>query len=171
MNSDFKAASGRLGLVRAMIPARSSSAAVEPVLLRRTGVFAERVKAFRRLFDDGVSARAAKDAIDALAAEGWAMCPIPSDTDFAMLAHDLSRFDVELRRRRAAPDAPDFIGAIRSRHGLSQREFAERLGIDVRTLQNWEQGRNRPDQAVITLMRLFDEDPMRVQFVNFQPVG
>ena len=36
------------------------------------------------------------------------------------------------------------IRAHRKRHKLSQSEFAAKLGISVRTLQNWETGRNEP---------------------------
>ncbi len=48
---------------------------------------------------------------------------------------------------------------MRTRHGLSQREFAELLGIDIDTLQNWEQGRNRPDPAALNLVMAFDKSP------------
>jgi putative transcriptional regulator len=36
------------------------------------------------------------------------------------------------------------IKAIRDKYGLSQRQFAAMLGISVRTLHNWEQGRRVP---------------------------
>jgi putative transcriptional regulator len=123
---------------------------------------------FRRLFDEGVPARAAKDAIDILAKEGSVVCPIPSDTDFRALARDLRALDVEVGRRRAINDPAAFIADVRARHHLSQREFADRLGLDVRTLQNWEQGRNRPDDAVLALVRLFDDDPRRVAHAVFE---
>ncbi len=36
---------------------------------------------------------------------------------------------------------------IREHLDLSQREFSETYGIPLATLQNWEQGRNRPDKT------------------------
>jgi putative transcriptional regulator len=45
--------------------------------------------------------------------------------------------------RTFAPDAPD-IKQIREDFSLSQSEFAAVLGISVKTLQNWEQGRWTP---------------------------
>ena len=36
------------------------------------------------------------------------------------------------------------IAEIRGRTGLSQSEFARLLGVSVRTLQEWEQGRRIP---------------------------
>jgi putative transcriptional regulator len=40
----------------------------------------------------------------------------------------------------------------RERTGLSQAEFAALLGVSVRTLQGWEQGRTRPSGAARTLL-------------------
>ena len=33
---------------------------------------------------------------------------------------------------------------VRKASGLSQSEFAEILGVSIRTLQDWEQGRRKP---------------------------
>ena len=167
-NSALKARLARLGPVRDMIPARSSSAAPEPVFLKRIGPYKDRIGVFRRLLDEGVPARAAKDVIDSLAKVGSVVCPVPSDTDFVTLARNLHALDVELSRRRVVDDAATFIAEVRARHHLSQRDFAARLGLDPRTLQNWEQGRNRPDDAVLALVRLFDEDPRRVARAVFE---
>ncbi len=37
---------------------------------------------------------------------------------------------------------------LRERTGLSQREFAERYHLSVRSLQQWEQGRRKPPEYV-----------------------
>jgi DNA-binding transcriptional regulator YiaG len=169
MNSELRARLARLGPVRDMIPARSSSAAPELLFLRRLGPLERPIDIFRRLFDDGTTARAAKEAIDALAADGEAVCPVPGDADFLALARDLRALSVAMHRRRTFTDPAAFIADVRMRHGLSQRHFAERLGLDVRTLQNWEQGRNQPDAAVLSLIVLFDHDPAAVAQAVFGP--
>lgn len=38
--------------------------------------------------------------------------------------------------------------------GMSQRAFAELMGVSVRTLQEWEQGRRKPTGAAQTLLRI-----------------
>jgi putative transcriptional regulator len=51
------------------------------------------------------------------------------------------------------------IGKIRDKTGLSQARFAELLGVSVRTLQDWEQGRRAPSGAARTLLLIADRDP------------
>lgn len=42
----------------------------------------------------------------------------------------------------------------RSKTGLSQPKFAELLGVSVRTLQEWEQGRRTPSGAARSLLHI-----------------
>ncbi|MDO9267765.1 MAG: helix-turn-helix domain-containing protein [Methylobacter sp.] len=44
--------------------------------------------------------------------------------------------------------------AARTASGLSQAQFAALLGVSVRTLQEWEQGRRKPTGAAQTLLRV-----------------
>jgi len=51
------------------------------------------------------------------------------------------------------------IADLRAFVGLTQVEFATALGISVRTLQGWEQGRRRPDGPSIALLRIAARHP------------
>ena len=86
------------------------------------------------------------------------------------LAGDLAALNVELRQKCPVSGPLINIAETRAHRGLSQREYADLLGLDVRTLQNWEQGRNRPDPAVISLMRVFDRAPDTADQALTEPV-
>ncbi|MCC6206848.1 MAG: helix-turn-helix domain-containing protein [Gammaproteobacteria bacterium] len=51
------------------------------------------------------------------------------------------------------------IAAIREGTGLSQARFAEFLGVSVRTLQEWGQGRRAPTGAARTLLMIAHRNP------------
>ena len=51
------------------------------------------------------------------------------------------------------------VTAIRERTGLSQTRFAALLGVSVRTLQEWEQGRRAPSGAARTLLMVAANNP------------
>ena len=51
------------------------------------------------------------------------------------------------------------IVRAREKSGLSQAKFAALLGVSVRTLQDWEQGRREPTGAAKTLLRVAVSHP------------
>lgn len=73
----------------------------------------------------------------------------------------------EILRGRKMPsrtfsiEEPD-VAAIRGEYGLSQDQFAALLGISVRTLQNWEQGRRTPHGPAKVLLRVAARHPEAV---------
>lgn len=51
------------------------------------------------------------------------------------------------------------IRALRQGMQLSRQEFADRFGLDARTLQDWEQGRRVPDRAARVLLAVIEREP------------
>ena len=49
--------------------------------------------------------------------------------------------------------------AARAAAGLPQSQFAALLGVSVRTLQDWEQGRRNPSGAAQTLLEVATRHP------------
>lgn len=58
-------------------------------------------------------------------------------------------------------NVPD-VAAIREQTGLSQSRFAGLLGVSLRALQDWEQGRRAPSGAARTLLLVAARNPQAV---------
>jgi putative transcriptional regulator len=52
-----------------------------------------------------------------------------------------------------------WVVEVRTKTGLSQTEFAKLLGVSVRTLQDWEQGRRQPSGAAKSLLKIAEKHP------------
>ena len=56
---------------------------------------------------------------------------------------------------RVEPD----VRAIRESAQISQSQFATLIGVNLRTLQNWEQHRTRPTGPARALLKIVASDP------------
>ncbi len=84
---------------------------------------------------------------------------------------DWPRIDMTTRaamRRHAREDGenPEYarpfaepVESIRRRLGMSQAQFAAAIRVPLRTVQNWEQKRTRPDQPALALLRILAREP------------
>lgn len=62
-------------------------------------------------------------------------------------------------RGRAHQPVISEIASARVASGLSQAAFASLMGVSVRTLQDWEQGRRAPSGAARTLIKVAERHP------------
>jgi len=70
------------------------------------------------------------------------------------------------KEKKAASDSIHFIAKdiqnLRKRFKLSQSKFAQILGVKITTLQNWEQGRRKPNGPSRVLLQVFSKHPEAV---------
>jgi putative transcriptional regulator len=91
--------------------------------------------------------------------------PVEPRTDWAWVD---ATTEVEIERQaasddaEAAKDAAAWVRRVRRRAGLSQAEFARRIGISVATVRGWEQGKLLPQGAARALLRVIDRVPEAV---------
>lgn len=88
------------------------------------------------------------------------------DELFAELVASVREGGAILRGDTAPSRTFQIVGAdikqIRADYQLSQNEFAALLGVSVRTLQNWEQGRRTPEGAAKVLLQVAAKHPEAV---------
>ena len=63
-----------------------------------------------------------------------------------------------LGARTTSVDEPD-VRAIRKAADISQSQFAKLIGVNLRTLQNWEQRRTRPTGPARALLKIVASNP------------
>ena len=62
-----------------------------------------------------------------------------------------------LRTHKFTEPAPPQV--IRAKLKLSQSAFAGLMGVSLRTVQDWEQGRRRPSGPALVLLRIAEQKP------------
>jgi putative transcriptional regulator len=53
----------------------------------------------------------------------------------------------------------DDVRAVREQTKLSQTDFAALIGVNLKTLQNWEQGRRKPQGPARALLKIVAANP------------
>jgi putative transcriptional regulator len=84
-------------------------------------------------------------------------------SDFDLLVASIEEAsDIKAGRKKASRvfeiNPPDIKKIWDTLH-VSQREFALLIGVSVRTLQNWEQGRRKPEGPARALLRVASKNP------------
>ena len=65
--------------------------------------------------------------------------------------------EIKLKTRHLAEPSPP--GKIRQKLKLSQSAFASLMGVSPRTIQDWEQGRRKPQGPAKSLLRIAEQHP------------
>jgi len=71
------------------------------------------------------------------------------------------------RLRTIKLSVPQSARQIRERLNLSQSAFASMMGVSVRTVQDWEQGRRTPKGPARSLLRIAEQNPKAFLSVSF----
>ena len=98
---------------------------------------------------------------------GWE--PVAPRTDWARV-DATAEAEIECQATcddaEAARDAAAWVRRVRRRAGLSQAEFARRIGISVAAVRGWEQGNLVPHDAARALPRVIDRVPEAALVLN-----
>ncbi len=75
----------------------------------------------------------------------------------------ITRRDGTVEKDHIIPAEKSLVAVARAATRLSQAAFAKLLGVSVRTLQEWEQGRKIPSGAAATLLKVAARHPKVLQ--------
>lgn len=92
-----------------------------------------------------------------------------TDTEMEQFQNDLLESVRQMKTGKAARTTVVVLtpaAEARAKVGISQSEFAALLGVSVRTLQDWEQGRREPSGAAKTLLRVAARTPEAIRLAG-----
>ena len=75
--------------------------------------------------------------------------------------HMRGEIKLPMKVERVVPEVD--VRAIREEQGLTREQFAERYALQVRAIQEWEQGRRKPEAAVRAYMLVIKNQPAAVR--------
>ena len=84
------------------------------------------------------------------------------DKEMNVFCEDLLESAKQMKEKKAARKTAVVVSDItraRNKVNMSQLAFAELMGVSVRTLQSWEQGKRNPSGAAKTLLRVAETHP------------
>jgi DNA-binding transcriptional regulator YiaG len=152
----LREALGRRGKTPADRRKSSGSQAIRVVLVANE--ITRPVELARVLVRRGVSLRKAHDILNRISEGACVPVELSGDSSKAVTS-ELSELGVSA----CVIHVPDVnIKHLRDTQKLSQAEFASLYGLELDTLQNWEQGRNIPDRSTKVLMKIIERFPDEV---------
>jgi putative transcriptional regulator len=101
----------------------------------------------------------AKRTIETAIESGEVHVRLPAVDIAANVVRELELAGIRALRLADAMNVGETLRQMRARLGLTQEQFALRFGFDLDALQNWEQGRRKPDRAILAYIRVILRDP------------
>ena len=132
------------------------------VQLRPSNGFHATVPVARALIRRGVPGRVAKLIAEQLVDGQSAVVEIPNFDADAMPAELKNHLVVVAEARNV--DGTD-VSALRKKLGFTQEQFAQRFGLRVSTIRNWEQKRSSLDGPASLLVQVMERDAAFVERV------
>lgn len=83
-------------------------------------------------------------------------------SDFESFKRGMAQAQADAERDGFAIHAPVDVRQIRAHTKLTRARFASRYRLDPRTVEQWEQGRRKPDKSAETYLRLIEQEPDKV---------
>ena len=164
MKRELKERLERLGPIPAAHRARSGSA-VDVVLTPAASLAkVKTIKATAALAKCGISVLAAKRGVEGMLRLHVLGLHLPNVPDFEVLRREMEAHGVRIAARS---EGDVDVRSLREASGLSQSQFAATFGIDEATLQNWEQGRSRPDGGAMAYLKTIARDPKVAALAQF----
>ena len=158
MRSSFKERFGPQVQIQAIDLVSCGSS--ERISLRPRKGFHATVPVARALMRRGVKGRLARYAVEQLAFGRGVTITVPHyDGDSLKLELEEALVSVAETRHVDGTD----VAALRRRLGLTQEQFAQRFGLEVSTVRNWEQKRTSLDGPAALLVKVMERDPELVE--------
>jgi DNA-binding transcriptional regulator YiaG len=138
---------------------RSRSGSPVEFVLRPARARIDTISATRVLAKRGLSMLRAKRAVEAAVESGEAHVRLPNVDIVGDVIRELKSTGIRALRLANAMDVSEMLRQMRTELELTQEQFALRFGFDLDALQNWEQGRRKPDRAISAYLRVIARNP------------
>ncbi|UOA33699.1 hypothetical protein DSM110093_03795 (plasmid) [Sulfitobacter sp. DSM 110093] len=173
-NAELKEVFGRLGPVQ--VVDRNQSGSKESVVLRPKGDSAEinAIAATQALAQCGLKLLLAKRAVESVIDEGEALLVLPQVASRERLANELAAVGVHPEFIRRSPKlksknaSKEWVKKVRTSVGLTQKQFSVMFGVDLKTLQKYEQGDSVPAAAVQAYLQTIEANPEKMMRMRIE---
>lgn len=146
---------GRLGRIPA--EPQNQSGSKEHLVLRGVDRGSNTFLAIKALRRNGLTLTKAKRSIDAALAGKPVAIIVPKVESPNELMEELAGYGI--RAHLVTPKKEYSVKQLRRHLGLTQEQFSVLYGVEMRTLQNYENGSRKPDGSTVAYFEMIERDP------------